>query len=163
MNLNQPQQELLNPLAEQLHDIILPEPIGWWPLAASIWVLLIIILGILIGLAAYFWHRYQQHSYRRMAIADVKKQAEHHNDTELLHQLNATLKQVAMTTYGRHQVAPLTDEAWLAFLASKAQFVPQPNNINQLVQYYGANIQLSAAERQRLIHYTEQWIKEHHL
>ncbi len=163
MNLNQPQPERTNPLADQLHDIILPDPIGWWPLAASIWVMLIIILGILIGLAAYFWHRYQQHSYRRMAIADLKKQAETNKDTELLQQLNATLKQVAITTYGRHQVASLTDEAWLDFLASKAQFVPQPTNIKQLVHYYAADTQLSAAERQRLIHYTEQWIKEHHL
>lgn len=162
MNLNQP-QELINPLAEQLHDILLPDPVGWWPLAASIWVLIIIILGIIIGLSAYFWHRYQQHKYRRTAISEIASWTEHPDDSQLLQQLNTTLKQVAITTYGRHQVAPLTDQAWLSFLNDKAQFIPQPDNINQLVGYYGLQKPLTPMQRQRLIQYTQQWIKEHHL
>jgi hypothetical protein len=162
MNLNQP-QEVINPLVEQLHDILLPDPIGWWPLAASIWALIIIALGLIIGLSAYFWHIYQQHSYRRTAISDIKSLADQQDDTQLLQQLNASLKQVAITTYGRHQVAPLTDQAWLTFLNEKAQFIPQPENINQLVAYYDLKTPLTPIQRERLIQYTQQWIKEHHL
>ncbi|SFR56709.1 DUF4381 domain-containing protein [Thiomicrospira sp. ALE5] len=162
MNLNQP-EHFENPLAQQLHDIILPDPISWWPLAGSVWAMLIIILGIIIGLIVYFWHRYQQHSYRRTALRDIQKLIEYDDDLQLMQQLNAKLKQVAITTYGRHQVASLTDQAWLNFLHDKAQFIPQPNNIGQLVQYYAKENKLSAAERQRLIDYAQQWIKEHHL
>lgn len=161
MNLT-PTQE--NPLVEQLHDILLPEAIGWWPLAASVWVVMIIFIGIIIGLIVYFYHRYQQHKYRRDAVIQINTHSGEINDREFITMLNGKLKQVAITTYGRYQVAALNDQAWLDFLADKALFIPQPSSIKLLTQHYTLDHKdISPTDRQALLNYAQQWIKEHHL
>ncbi|UQB42211.1 DUF4381 domain-containing protein [Thiomicrospira microaerophila] len=146
-----------------LEDIIVPEPIGWWPLASSVWVTLFILLGVLIGLVWYFWQRHKKAAYRRYAIDQLTGLSQL-DDTSLLNQLNALLKQVAMTTYGRASCSGLNHQAWLRFLHQKASFVEQPKALEKLEQRYQAQPPaLSSQEREALIYFAKRWIQEHHL
>ncbi|WP_044412327.1 DUF4381 domain-containing protein [Thiomicrospira microaerophila] len=146
-----------------LEDIILPEPIGLWPLASSVWVTLFIVLAVLIGLIWYFWQRHKKAAYRREAIANLSDLAQR-DDTEFLSQLNALLKQVAITTYGRAACGGLNNQAWLAFLKSKAAFIEHPNALQKLEQRYQAQPNpLTPPERESLIYFAQRWIREHHL
>lgn len=150
------------PELEQLKDIILPEPIGWWPLASSVWITLLIITVLIIGLVWYFWQRHQQAVYRRYAQQKLV-QSHELDDATFLYQVNALLKQVAITTYGRQTCAGLNQQAWLSFLHQKASFIEQPDAIKKLESYYQAEFELSRDERQAIAEYARRWIKEHHL
>jgi predicted negative regulator of RcsB-dependent stress response len=146
-----------------LEDIIVPEPIGWWPLASSVWVTLFILLAVLVGLVWYFWQRHKKAAYRRYALSQMEN-FNQLSDSDLLNQLNALLKQVAITTYGRAQCGGLNHQAWLRFLHQKASFVEQPKALAKLEQRYQAQPpELSAQEREALIYFAKRWIREHHL
>lgn len=111
----------------QLHDIHLPEPIGWWPIAPG-WYLLALILvtaGLLIAL---FCHRYYLHGRARRAalraLADYQKQYQHDaNSQACTANISMLLKRVALAYYPRTRVAGLQGEAWIAFLNSTAKGV----------------------------------------
>jgi len=146
-----------------LEDIVIPEPVVWWPLASSVWVTLFIVLAVLIGLIWYFWQRHKKAAYLRYALAQMAKFSQL-DDNELLNQINALLKQVAITTYGRASCGGLNHQAWLRFLHQKASFVEQPKALAKLEQRYQAQPpELSAQERDALIYFAKRWIREHHL
>lgn len=151
----------MNPL-EQLEDIILPEAIGWWPLAGSVWITLFIFTGLFSGLIWYFFKAKKDNAYRKQAnlsLANLKQL----EGAEFLIELNKLLKQVAITTYGRHICAALDGQAWLDFLRHKAAFLAQPPALVKLIARFESNIELTSQEKASLIHYTQHWIKGHHL
>lgn len=105
----------------------------------------------------------QKDAYRREAIANLSDLAQR-DDTQFLSQLNALLKQVAISTYGRAACGGLNNQAWLAFLKSKAAFIEHPNSLQKLEQRYQAQpTPLTAQERESLIYFAQRWIRGHHL
>ena len=168
MNLNN-LADSNNPL-NQLKDIHLPDPIGWWPLAFSWWVLIFSLSAIVFALVWFLLDRHKRNAYRREALAEIKRiQTGTQTDVaeQILH-INALLKQVAITVYGRQTVAHLSEQSWLDFLHETANFVRQPDNALEILQQaYQGNAQKTDAELNGLAlswrNYAQQWIKGHHL
>ena len=169
MKLTEQQQAVLN----QLQDINLPEPITWWPLAFSWWMLIFSVGSILMGAAWYFREQRKRNAYRREAH-EALSQIMHPKESnmrinEQVMAINSLLKQVALTTYGRVNVAALNDQAWLDFLKQNASYIDQPIALKEVfklayqapttdVNQLKANQQLLNAWQQ----YAEKWIKGHH-
>ncbi|WP_019557783.1 DUF4381 domain-containing protein [Thiomicrorhabdus arctica] len=169
MKLTEEQQAVLN----QLQDIQLPEPISWWPLAFSWWVLILSVTSILIGLIWYFREQRKRNAYRREAqetlslIMHPKESYASINEQVLA--INSLLKQVALTTYGRVNVAKLNDQAWLDFLKQNASFIEQPKVLKALfkVAYQAPTTdEAQLKNNQELLTawqtYAQKWIKGHH-
>ena len=176
MALTEQQLELLN----QLQDIQLPEPITWWPLAFSSWVLISSFMFVLMGVAWYLREQRRRYAYRLEAQKELRliMQSKAPNGqskdglnsfNEQMWPINLLLKHVALTTYGRQAVAPLSDQAWLDFLKDNAHYIEQPPLLNELfTRAYQApatdpgelkaNQHLLTAWHQ----YAEKWIKGHH-
>lgn len=150
----------LSEIINQMEDVILPPAIGWWPLASSVWITLVSVLGVLIGLIWYFRQRHKAALYRRVALSELQR-IDGLQQHAFLIELNALLKQVAITAYGRQACAGLDHQAWLDFLQKKAGFIEQPPALQRLTERY-ANRDLSAQERQALLLYTKRWIEGHH-
>jgi Domain of unknown function (DUF4381) len=95
---------------ENLHDLVMPVPVPWWPPAPG-WVIvgaaLIMVLGWWLIRAIRHW---QSNSYRREALVLLGKM----DDTG--GELPTLIKRVALSAYPRERVASLTGEQWLAFL-----------------------------------------------
>lgn len=148
---------------EQLEDIIIPPAVSWWPLASSVWISLISLIGLIVALIWYFRLRYKQRLYRRVAIQYLN-QINQTDDQTFLIEINRLLKQVAITTYGRQACADLDHQAWLDFLQFKAQFIKMPKafqNINQRYQATAPN--LSDKDKRAIQRYAQRWIAGHHL
>jgi len=105
---------------DQLHDIIEPAAISWWPPATGFWLLLALVLVWCLAIALRSWIRYQRNTYRREALAQLHKivprlhAADSRNSA--LAEIAQLLKRVALTTCAREKVAALTGNSWLAFL-----------------------------------------------
>lgn len=113
----------MNPEELPLRDIHLPAPIGWWPPAPGWWILLAILVGILLWLL-WKWWKYQppqQLDWFRLAKAELDSLQTLHRDEPLilLRELSVLLRRVAISRYGRGQVAGLTGTEWLDFLDQK--------------------------------------------
>lgn len=93
---------------DQMHDIVVPDPISWWPLAPGWWVVLLILGIALLWLAAIGYRRWQNNAYRRQAL--------HELETITPAELPALVKRVSLVTFPREKVATLSGEPWLEFL-----------------------------------------------
>jgi Domain of unknown function (DUF4381) len=95
---------------ENLHDLVMPVPVPWWPPAPG-WIIvsaaLIMVLGWWLIRAIRHW---QSNSYRREALVLLGKM----DDAQT--ELPTLIKRVALSAYPRERVASLTGEEWLAFL-----------------------------------------------
>ncbi|WP_321325344.1 DUF4381 domain-containing protein [Thiomicrorhabdus sp.] len=167
----QTQQALL----EQLKDIQLPDPVGWWPLAFSWWILIFSITSILVGIAWYYLDLKRRNIYRRTAIAYIDEilQQSELSDNDKIAAINATLKRVALTAYGRLVTASLYDQAWLNFLSETASYIPQPDHLQEVLNLaYKPKDENEIADSQNKIsskqavdiwqEYAKKWIKGHH-
>jgi hypothetical protein len=102
-----------------LHDLHLPEPVAFWPPAPG-WWLLAGLLVLLLVVTLWWWRRYRRRAYRRAALSELRRihQAlqQGGDSTALIAELSILLRRVAISRYGREQVAALHGTAWLEFL-----------------------------------------------
>lgn len=151
-------------LLAQMNDIAVPDPVGWWPLSQTLIGLFVGIGGILIGLTWYYLTQKRNNRYREEALnlfAQEIAQAE--SPQQQLQLANKLLKQVAITNYGRRQVAELSGQAWVNFLHQTALYIDQPEHLQACLEsaYRPNPIQSEAAIRDTL-DYARNWIKGHH-
>lgn len=110
-----------------LHDIHLPNAIGWWPLAPG-WYLLIVscfLTFFVIGLICFRY--YVNGRARRTALrtlANYQQQYQNDGNSQLCtSRISELLKRVALAYYPRKRVASLHGDAWITFLNSTAKSV----------------------------------------
>ena len=111
-----PQEQDIN-----LNPIITPDPIPFTMDTIGWKVLFILLILALLFTAYRFYKTYKQNAYRRAAIYQIENLiAPNKNDTcGIISQIMFLLKQTALHTYDRKQVASLEGENWLLFLDSK--------------------------------------------
>lgn len=109
----------------KLHDIYLPEPIGWWPLAEG-WFLLLLLVLILIGFSSYFAFRFYKNGLaKREALLLLKRYEQDYQsgaDSQTISmKISELLRRVALVYFPRKEVAGLKGEAWLDFLTKTSK------------------------------------------
>ncbi len=144
-----------------LKDIVLPEPIGWWPPAIGWWLLLVLIVLLL-----YLFWRGVKWLRRKTAVKTALKllkriqQDDGLSNQQKLAELSMLLRRVAISTDAA-DVAGLTGQAWLQFLDRSLPDQPFSQGAGQCLataQYQPDtpdNIDLDA-----VFVLCEQWIKK---
>ena len=110
-----------DPASLPLRDIHLPEAVSWWPPAPGWWLLSVIVIASVLAVI-YFLQRRKR--YRSSAIYLGRQELErirrdfetHNNEKQLIVELSALLRRLAISVYGREVAASLTGEEWLQFL-----------------------------------------------
>lgn len=108
-----------------LKDIHLPDPVSWWPLAPGWWLLLLILL---LAVAAVWWRlragapRRRIKRLRTIAAIELERlQAGYERSKDpgrTMQELSILLRRVAMTLAPRNQVAGLSGDNWISWLAA---------------------------------------------
>lgn len=140
-----------DPLA-QLHDILLPQAVSWWPLAWGWWLLLALITGAAM-FGVFFWRRKQQRErYRQLAIQELQILTEaFHAQADAavyLQQLSILLRRTAISAQPHAFPVELKGMAWLRWLdeycpATRAGFSEGPGRV-LLTGPYEPNPQIDA-------------------
>lgn len=109
----------------KLHDIHLPAPISWWPLAPG-WYLLLGLALLLLGLVMYLMRRAQRHKRAKLQALQLLRQFEQEyqneaNSQQIAMKVSELLRRVALAYYPRTEVAGLQGDAWLAFLTKTSK------------------------------------------
>lgn len=109
----------------QLHEIHLPTPIGWWPLAPGWYVLTLCFLLAITGLMFSLYRRHTNGKPKREAIHLLKcfeqQYQKNPQDSQIISaRVSELLKRVALAYYPRTTVAGLQGDAWIAFLNEKS-------------------------------------------
>ena len=93
----------------KLHDIVMPEPVSWWPLAPGVWVLVGFAVVVILVMTWRFYRSRQSNAYRRAGLALLA-------DAGTAHDISVILKRVALVVFPRQHVASLYGQEWIAFL-----------------------------------------------
>ena len=154
------QEENIQP--EIVGDILEPDPlpftfetIGWKVLAVVIVVVTLVLF--------YKWLKlYQKNKYRRTAIEKLKLVENQNSESQYkINQLNIILKQVAIITFGREQVAQLYGNDWLLFLDSKykkSEFAKYSVNFSDAIY---SSKEVDETSLTSIYKLTKTWINEH--
>lgn len=153
-----PEQDLL----AKLHDIHLPAPIGWWPLAPG-WYVLIVMVLLLLGLAIGFIRHFKiVNAPKKEALALLKQYQEayrQHGDCSLCcKNISELLRRVALVYYPRREVAGLKGEKWLAFLNNTAKDIDF-TSLRELLETFPYQAQASG-DLEPLFIAAKRWIEQ---
>ena len=148
-------------LLQQLHDIQLPSPIPFWPMAPGWWFLAILMLALLIIGSIKSLRLIKRHQKIR-AFEDQIQQLNHLYQLEpqrALAELSILIKRIALTVFPRAEITPLKGQAWLTFLDKTGQTQGFSEGIGQCLATapYQANPQVDFLSLTQLV---QQWFKQ---
>jgi len=99
---------------DNLHDIIIPDAVGYLPPAPGWYVLGLLVLALLFHFSMGFYKRYKKSLYRREALDELGSYEEQGKEVTL--HLLTLAKRVAITAYGREEIAKLSGDRWWDFM-----------------------------------------------
>jgi hypothetical protein len=157
-----------NPLTEaaaspldQLRDIHLPEPIGWWPLAPGWWILMIGGCLLLSWLINVFYRRYSAKLYRRQALKKLHQLESLEDSQQQLRALFELLKQTANSAYPSRHPGSQSIMEFIRFMQlSCDKPVFEPLNLDMNKALYGSS-SLGKDEIDPLFVDAKIWIVKH--
>lgn len=129
MNTQTPTQmsgDITTQLAE-LHDIHLPDPVAWWPLAPGWWAMasLAVILAVCIAVV----RQYRRRSLKQAALRELALLAKSHSDEgnvqALATAVGVLIRRVALSLPGGRQYANVHGERWSDYLAAVPAGMPE--------------------------------------
>ena len=110
-----------DPATLPLHDIHLPEPVSWWPLAPGWWILLLLII-VTVSLITLFIQRRRNHRssaiyLARLELKRIKNEFDLDQDKSILvKELSELIRRLSISIFKRDEAASLTGQAWLEYL-----------------------------------------------
>lgn len=154
----------MNPQAPDLplRDIHLPASVSWWPLAPGWWMVL--ILAVLIPLVILWLRKRRQKIIVKKAAASalhavLQDYAQHQNQGQLLRELTALCRRIALSYYPREQVAGITGAAWMQTL-NQLTAEPVLNARSQQLLTQGAYMASLPEDVDPLIEQIKTWIDQ---
>ena len=140
---------------QDLNPIIVPEPVGWLPLAPG-WIVLGVIFGVLLAVLAWKrWLKWRGQRYRREALRELGAMPE-------LDRLPGLLKRTALSAWPREEVAALSGPAWHRFLDDSAGLETFSDGLGQRLDQlaYGSS-KLAADDEAALRAAARDWLRLH--
>ncbi|MCC9609050.1 DUF4381 domain-containing protein [Blastopirellula sp. JC732] len=138
---------------DQLHEIVLPPPVPWFPLAPGWYVLFALLLALVVWGVCAAWKSWRANAYRRAALEQLK-------GCQTITAISETLRRTALAIAPRATIAPLVGEAWADWLASRADCAMPPEVRRQLLAGGYAPAE-QAVDLGPLKSYAAAWITSH--
>lgn len=144
---------------DRLHDIVLPEPASWWPLAPAWYALAFLLFIFVVMLTWILVAQWRRNAYRRAGLRELARIESHIDQPDAARSIAELVKRVALTIYPRERVASLTGDKWLSFLDASAKTREFTTGAGRRLEAgYEPGMHTPSAE---LIRTVRHWIKHH--
>jgi len=149
-----------------LHDIVSPPPVPWWPPAPGWYVVALIVAALVI---VFLWRarrRWLARRYRKQALTELRAiRLESLEPAAAAASMMTLLKRTALAAYPRQEVAGLSGTDWWSFLdrgvGSKEFGDKLGPTASALVYSNALSGDTSAAVIGEFAVATERWIRNH--
>lgn len=149
---------------QNLHDIVVPPPVPWWPPAPGWYAVVAVGLAALLLLAYQSWKRWRRNRYRGEALRELRRLRAAQAEDEL-RQLPVLLKRAALSAWPRNKVAALVGADWHRFLDDSAQmdrFASEVGDtLDRLAYARGSGSLPSPEQAKAALDAAEHWLKQH--
>lgn len=156
------------PGLDRLHDIVLPQDVAWWPVSSGAWLVLAFVLVWIAAAGLLWWRRYRRNAYRRAALrcleqlrAELRAGA---TSSAAVGELAELLKRTALAAFPRHDVAMLSGDRWLQFLARTSglpDFTAAAGRTLVEATFNPSSTRVGPGECERLFGLARKWITAH--
>lgn len=138
-----------------LHELVPPGEIAWWPVAPGWYVIGTLLLFALILLLIRQWRHWRANRYRREALALLRDAATALEIAELL-------RRIALVIAPRSEVASKCGSEWADWIASRLA-KPMPEEVRQCLsgRLYRGSVASEGPEALRS--YVSAWILHHRI
>ena len=136
-----------------LHDIVVPEPVSWWPLAPGWWIVIAVVLLALASIIFREVRRYRANAYRRAALRELAA-------TKTPAAIAIVLRRTALAVSSRQDIAALHGAQWLDWLAERTGS-PVPDEVRQELSTALYQKSEPAPASGALRAFAQKWIKDH--
>lgn len=145
---------------ENLHEIITPDAIGFFPLAPGWYIVVLFLLALLFHFSVEAYKRYKKFHYRREALKELANYTKEHRENVMA--LLGLAKRVGIVGYGRTEVAGLSSSKWWAFIEnqSKASIsIEVQEEISKLI--YDESYKMPNTLHENVTNFVTVWIQTH--
>ena len=140
---------------DNLHDIIVPDSVGFFPLSTGWMIVLIISLALLFHWIVQTYKQYEKTRYKREALKALE------NENGLL-ELLSLAKRVGIAAYGREKIALLTGDAWWDFVEAHSQVNVENTLRDEIAKcLYDASYSMDSKMLTEVNTMVSVWIKTH--
>ncbi|PHS38935.1 MAG: hypothetical protein COB07_02650 [Sulfurovum sp.] len=145
---------------DNMHDIIVPDAVGFFPVAPGWYMLIVLFLALLLPFVMKRYRRYKGEQYKREALKELSTYSEKSKENSIA--LLSLAKRVALLSYGRKVVAHLSHEGWWDFMEEHSVVKVSTVFREEMQQLlYDDTYSLDDAQYDRLKQTVEVWIKRH--
>lgn len=145
---------------DNLHDIIIPDAAGLFPLAPGWVMVLLLVLALLFHFILQGYKHYKKSQYRREALQELVIYAKESKGNTVA--LLSLAKRVGIAAYGRKEVAKLSANNWWDFMEEHSK-VKVNSGLRQEIEklLYNEAYELSDALHSEVRESVVTWIKTH--
>ena len=104
---------------DNLHDIIVPPAIGFFPLAPGWYIVLLLLLSLLFHFGYRYYQAYKKEQYRRDAQNELEALNDKNRENSIA--LLGLAKRVGISAYGRESIAKLYGNMWWDFMQNHSK------------------------------------------
>ena len=148
-------------LLQDMHGIIVPTSVGWWPLAPGWWILGALVLAVMIVLIASLRRHRQRKAYKQVALI-MFDALDSCTDQNLVSEANRVLKWTALMAFPEKQmqINPLFGDAWVDWLNQHSNTPIFTNTCAEALGHGGYRSGLPCS-REELLACTRRWLRDH--
>ena len=147
-------------LLDLMHELVVPEPVSWFPQTSGWWVLLGWALAVAILVGAAIVRRRRRNRYRREALATLDAIATHSqmSASESAQRVAEVVKRTALVAYPRARVASLYGKDWARFLCESAG---NDKQVTEAAESLAGAAYRPGADGRSLLGPARRWVKVH--
>lgn len=149
----------------QLHDVVAPPVLAWWPPAPAWWLLALLGVLVMIRQMRMAWRRWRANVYRRQALRVIRQLAARTAPpAEAVVTCLALLRRCCLAVKPRGTVVAATGPQWAAMLTAMAPKIALVDDrLRQLLSdgAYRPPQTIARADAEALLAFTRHWIQGH--
>ncbi|KZY61185.1 hypothetical protein A3742_12320 [Oleiphilus sp. HI0071] len=154
-----------NYILHGINEVVLPQSVSWFPQTIGWQIMFFVALLCILVKCASLLIRWYYNRYRSEALKVLDAAAASGDRLELSRKLPEVLKATALQAYSREMVAPLSGDAWVAFLNRTSPtpcFDSETGKLLARLAYERVdNLCLSETQLESLLVAVKHWIESH--
>lgn len=147
-------------LLDQVHELVVPEPVPWFPHTSGWWVLLGWVLAVTLFAIVAIVRRRRRNRYRREALASLDAIAEQSqmSAAESARRVADIIKRTALVAYPRARVASLHGVEWARFLSESSG---NDRQVTEAAESLASAAYRPGADGRRMLQPARRWVRVH--